>query len=151
MADPSIPQLGLPHPIDPDIVLGTFSDLFRTKELGVQAVVSLSPLGLLDLPAQGITPRDHLEVWMNEGDAEESNPHLDFVLDDVSSALRQFRAEGKRVLVHGSKGGHRTPAVALRYAVDLGVAPELAERSIRRAMPQIRGEGRLWQVAAHGA
>ncbi len=150
MADPAIPQLGLPHPIDPDIILGTMSDLSRTVELGVQAVVSLSPLGLDDVPAGGIPRRDHLEVWMNEDDTEDSNPHLDFVLDDVSSALRQFRAEGKRVLVHCRDATHRTPAVALRYAVDLGVAPELAERSILHAMPGIRGEGRLWHVAAHG-
>ena len=59
--------------------------------------------------------------------------------------------EGKRVLVHCRHGVQRTPAVALRYAVDLGVAPELAERSIWAALPAIRGEGRLWEVAAHGA
>lgn len=151
MTDPQIPQLGLPHPIDPDIVLGTISDLTRARELGVQAVVSLCALGLDDIPAKGITPRDHLEVWLDEDDSEESNPHLDFVLDDVSSALRQFRAEGKRVLVHSRLGRNRTSAVALRYAVDLGVAPELAEHSIRQAMPGIRGAGRLWHVAAHGA
>ncbi|MCU1538788.1 MAG: ADP-ribosylation/Crystallin [Humibacillus sp.] len=151
MADPTIPQRGLPHPIDPDIVLGTISDLSRVEELDVQAVVSLSPLGLQDIPARGMSRRDHLEFWINDDDEEESNPHLDFVLDDVSSALRQFRAEGKRVLVHCRHGGQRTPAVALRYAVDLGVAPELAERSIRAAMPHVRAEGRLWHVAAHGA
>jgi ADP-ribosyl-[dinitrogen reductase] hydrolase len=55
------------------------------------------------------------------------------------------------VLVHCQQGGQRTPAVALRYAVDLGVAPELAERSIRNALPEIRGSGRLWHVAAYGA
>ena len=151
MSDPSIPQLGLPHPIDPDIVLGTISDLSRVAELDVQAVVSLCPLGLQDIPAEGMSRRDHLEFWINDDDEEESNPHLDFVLDDVSSALRQFRAEGKRVLVHCRHGGQRTPSVALRYAVDLGVAPELAERSIRQAMPHVRGDGRLWHVAAHGA
>jgi ADP-ribosylglycohydrolase len=151
MSDPEIPMLGLLHPIDPDIVLGTISDLSRVRELGVHAVVSLCPLGLHDIPADGMSPRDHIEFWINDDDEEESNPHLDFVLDDVSSALRQFRAEGKRVLVHCRQGGQRTPAVALRYAVDLGVAPELAERSIREALPDIRGEGRLWDVAAHGA
>ncbi len=151
MRDSDIPLLGLAHPIDPDIVLGTISDLSRVQELGVHAVVSLCALGLQDIPADGISHRDHIEFWINDDDEEESNPHLDFVLDDVSSALRQFRAEGKRVLVHCREGGQRTPAAALRYAVDLGVAPELAERSIREAMPHIRAEGRLWQVAGHGA
>ncbi|MEO7751946.1 MAG: ADP-ribosylglycohydrolase family protein [Terracoccus sp.] len=151
MADPAIPALGMPHPIDPDIVLGTITDLGRVRELEVQAVVSLCSLGLRDIPAEGMTARDHIEFWINEDDEEESNPHLDFILDDASSALRQFRAEGKRVLLHCRSGSERTPAVALRYAVDLGVAPELAERSIRSALPDIRGEGRLWDVAAHGA
>ena len=151
MSDPRIPPLGLPHPIDPDIVLGTISDLRRVTELDVQAVVSLCALGLDDIPAEGLSAREHIEFWINEDDEAESNPHLDFVLDDVSSALRQFRAEGKRVLVHCRTARQRTPAVALRYAVDLGVAPELAERSICSAMPDIRGEGRLWDVAAHGA
>ncbi|MEW1955287.1 ADP-ribosylglycohydrolase family protein [Terrabacter sp. NPDC080008] len=151
MGDTSIPPLGIPHPIDPDIVLGTITDLGRVRELDVQAIVSLCPLGLDDIPAAGMTAREHIEFWVNEEEQEESNPHLDFVLDDVSSALRQFRAEGKRVLVHCRQGVERTPAAALRYAVDLGVAPELAERSIRAALPGILGEGRLWDVAAHGA
>jgi hypothetical protein len=151
MGDARIPTLGIPHPIDPDIVLGTITDLGRVPELDVQAIVSLCALGLDDIPAAGMTARDHIEFWINDEEQEESNPHLDFVLDDASSALRQFRAEGKRVLVHCRQGVQRTPAVALRYAVDLGVAPELAERSIREALPGIRGEGRLWDVAAHGA
>ncbi|WP_323101623.1 ADP-ribosylglycohydrolase family protein [Intrasporangium sp. YIM S08009] len=151
VADSTVPPLAQPHPIDPDILLGSITDLGRVRELGVQAVVSLCPLGLRDIPAEGMSARDHIEFWINEHDDQELNPHLDFVLDDASSALRQFRAEGKRVLVHCHHGGDRAPAVALRYAVDLGVAPELAERSIRAALPGIRGEGRLWHVAAHGA
>lgn len=152
MADPSIPAMGLPHPIDPDIVLGTIADLERVEQLDVDAVVSLCALGLEDIPAPGMTARDHIEFWINDEDSTGSvNPHLDFVLDDASSALRQFRAEGKRVLLHCRNGFERMPAVALRYAVDLGVAPELAEKSIRAALPGIRGEGRLWEVAAHGA
>jgi ADP-ribosylglycohydrolase/predicted protein tyrosine phosphatase len=151
MGDDSIAAVGVPHPIDPDIVLGTISDLGRVHELDVQAIVSLCALGLEDIPASGMTAREHIEFWINDEEQEETNPHLDFVLDDASSALRQFRAEGKRVLVHCRSGTQRTPAVALRYAVDLGVAPELAERSIREALPGIRGRGRLWDVAAHGA
>ena len=157
MVDHDIPTLGIPHPIDPDIVLGSISDLYRVASLDVQAVVSLCPLGLADIPAAGLSPRDHIEFWINDDriDAatttEAPNPHLDFVLDDASSALRQFRAEGKRVLLHGRRGEHRTQAVALRYAVDLGVAPELAQRSIRDVLPGIWVAGRLWDVAAHGA
>lgn len=152
MADPEISPMGLPHPIDPDIILGTMADLERVRDLDVDAVVSLCALGLEDIPAAGMTARDHIEFWINDEDTTGSaNPHLDFILDDASSALRQFRAEGKRVLLHCRNGFERMPAVALRYAVDLGVAPELAEKSIRAALPGIRGEGRLWEVAVHGA
>ena len=112
MVDPEIPSLAQPHPIDPDIVLGSIADLARVAELRVDAVVSLCPLGLDDIPAEGMTAREHIEFGINDGDDEDSNPHLDFVLDDASSALRQFRAEGKRVLVHCRFGTRRTPAVA---------------------------------------
>jgi ADP-ribosyl-[dinitrogen reductase] hydrolase len=151
MTDPALPPLGVPHPIDSEIVLGTISDLSRVDELRVDAVVSLCPLGLRDIPVAGMSPRDHIEFWLNDHDEDQTNPHLDFVLDDVSSALRQFRAEGKRVLVHCRTGTVRTPAIALRYAVDIGVASDLAERSLRAALPEARGSGRLWDVAAHGA
>ena len=146
------PCSGIPHPIDPDIVLGTISDLSpraRARSAGHRLPLRARP-ATTSRPT-GMTARDHIEFWINDEEQEETNPHLDFVLDDASSALRQFRAEGKRVLVHCRQGVQRTPAVALRYAVDLGVAPELAERSIREALPGIRGEGRLWHVAAHGA
>jgi ADP-ribosylglycohydrolase/predicted protein tyrosine phosphatase len=151
MTDPTLPTLGIEHPIDSEIVLGTISDLERFEELGVDAVVSLCPLGLRDIPVAGMSPRDHIEFWLNDHDEDETNPHLDFVLDEVSSALRQFRAEGKRVLVHCRFGTIRTPAVALRYAVDIGVASDLAERRLREALPEARGSGRHWEVAAHGA
>ncbi len=151
MVDPSIPRLGVPHPFDSEIVLGTISDLTRLEELRVDAVVSLCALGLRDIPAPGMSSRDHIEFWLNDEDESETNPHLDFVLDDASSALRQFRAEGKRVLVHCRYGTVRTPAIALRYAVDIGVAPELAERRLRESLPAAKGSGRLWDVAAHGA
>ena len=49
-------------------------DLFRVEELDVQAVVSLCPLGLQDIPAQGITPRDHIEFWINDDDARGVKP-----------------------------------------------------------------------------
>ena len=150
MVDPAIGPVGRPHPVDPDIVLGTIADLARVEDLGVDAVVSLCALGLDDIPAPGMSPRDHIEFWIDDESPDDTNPHLDFVLDDASSALRQFRAEGKRVLVHCRTGLQRMPAVALRYAVDLGVAPALAERSIREALPFADGRGRLWDVAAHG-
>lgn len=150
MYDPAIRRIGVPHPVDPDIILGSISDLASVRELGVDAVISACALGLEDIPAAGLAPRDHVELWLNE--ADESNPHLDFVLDDASSALRQFRAEDKRVLVHSRSGTQRVAAVALRYAVDLGVAPALAERSV---LESLEGRGidttsRLWRVAAYG-
>ncbi len=53
MGDPQIPTLGSRTRSNPDIVLGTISDLGRVRELGVQAIVSLCALGLDDIPAAG--------------------------------------------------------------------------------------------------
>ena len=71
MGDARIPTLGIPHPIDPDIVLGTITDLGRVPELDVQAIVSLCALGLDDIPAAGMTARDHIEFWINDEEQEE--------------------------------------------------------------------------------
>ena len=127
------------------------ADLPALKEAGYVGVVNLrkdgEPDQPLDTAAEGERVRalgmDYLHYGVGSEPLTEAGVGsvLDF-LDD--------HAEAGPVLVHCRNATHRTPAAALRYAVDLGVAPELAERSILHAMPDIRGEGRLWHVAAHG-
>ena len=148
----SIPALGIPHPIDPGILLGTITDLGsgpRARRAGDRLAVRARPRRHPGRRHDGTRP--HRVLDQRRGAARRANPHLDFVLDDASSALRQFRAEGKRVLVHCRHGRPAHPGRRAAVCRRPRCRPELAERSIREALPGIRGEGRLWDVAAHGA
>jgi ADP-ribosyl-[dinitrogen reductase] hydrolase len=137
----------VPHPHDPEVLLGTFADLSRTRELGVDAVVSLCRLGVEDAQVDGVAPGDHLEVWLIDSEDHAANQHLTFVLDDAAGAVEMLRAEGKRVLLHCVAAEQRTPSVALRYAVRRGADPDEAARALHAALPSTRGRGRLWELA----
>ena len=149
MADGYEPECAVPHPHDPDVLMGTFADLFRTRELGVDAVVSLCRLGVDDAKVDGVAPCDHVEVWLVDLEDPAANQHLDFVLDDAAAAVAMFRSEGRRVLLHCVAAHHRTPSVALRYAELLGVDTAEAAAAIQSALGSPIG-GLLWKVARHG-
>ena len=129
--------------------MGTFADLFHTRELGVDAVVSLCRLGVDDAKVDGVAPGDHVEVWLVDSENPADNQHLEFVLDDAAAAVQMFRAEGKRVLLHCVAAHHRTPSVALRYAQLLGIDTREAATAIQSALGHHIG-GLLWQVARRG-
>ncbi len=137
----------IPHPHDPEVLIGTVADLARTRELGVDAVVSLCRLGTDDVPAAGVAPEDHVEMWLIDSGRPDDNPHLDAVLDDAAATIEAFRAEGKRVLVHCVAAQQRAPSVAARYAVRRGIPAHVAEADLKRALPRIRGAGLLWRTA----
>ena len=149
MADGYEPECAVPHPHDPDVLMGTFADLFRTPELGIDAVVSLCRLGVEDAKVDGVAPGDHVEVWLVDSEDPDSNQHLEFVLDDAAAAVAMFRAEGKRVLLHCVAAHHRTPSVALCYSRLLGVDSREAATAIQSALGSHIG-GHLWDVARHG-
>lgn len=140
------PECAVPHPHDPDVVMGTFADLFHTRELGVDAVVSLCRLGVDDADVDGVEPRNHVEIWLVDSENPDDNQNLDFVLDDAAAAVRMFRAEGKRVLLHCVAAHHRTPSVALRYAELLGIDAREAAFAIQSALGSSIG-GLLWKIA----
>lgn len=141
--------LVVPHPDDPDVLLGTFADLARTRELGVDAVVSLCRLGDTELAPAGVAVQDHIEVWLVDSDKPQDNQHLDWVLDDAARAVQQLRSEGRRVLLHCVAAHHRTPAVALRYARLVGHDdPGTADR-MARAVGRDEVGGLLWATARH--
>jgi ADP-ribosylglycohydrolase len=149
MAEGYEPECAVPHPYDPDVLMGTFADLFNARELGVDAVVSLCRLGVDDAKVDGVAPGDHVEVWLVDLEDPTANQHLDFVLDDAAAAVAMFRAEGKRVLLHCVAAHHRTPSVALRYAELLGVDTAAAAAAIQSALGYPIG-GLLWKAARHG-
>jgi ADP-ribosylglycohydrolase len=108
-----------PHPSDPDVLLGGVGPLRHLRD-GVDAVVSLCRLGADEVPAPGVEPGDHVEVWLVDSSDPSDNPNLAFVVDDAARTVQQLRAEGRRVLVHCVRAESRTPAVGARYGVLLG-------------------------------
>lgn len=139
--------LAVPLPGDPDVLLGTTADLHRTAELGVDAVVSLCRLGAAEFAPEGVRPEDHFEIWLVDSDDPAANQHLDHVLDDAAAAVRQLRREGRRVLLHCVAAQHRTPSVALRYAVHAGADPADAAHQIATALGVPGLSGLLWRQA----
>ncbi|MBB1515007.1 ADP-ribosylglycohydrolase family protein [Tessaracoccus sp. MC1679] len=110
-------QLAVPHPADPDVLLGTEADLARCVELGVTAVVSLSRVGAVDTAAAGVASDKHAHVWLVDSDDPEYNSNLAWTIEDAARTIKRFRDHGERVLVHCVAAQHRTPTVALAYAL----------------------------------
>ena len=77
-------------------------------------MVSLCRLGSAEVPAAGVDPGNHLEVWLIDAGSAD-NPNLDFVIDDTARAVRALRTEGNRVLLHCVQAESRTPTIAARY------------------------------------
>ena len=149
---PAGPQAGpqarpVPHPADPEVLLGTVADLTRTRELGVTAVVSLCRLGRNEVPAPGVAPEDHTEVWLTGSDDPSDNPYAADALEEAAGMVVRLRGEGKRVLVHGVGMTRRTPAVAARYGILTGDDGLTAGRRVRAALPAAPGRGWLWRLA----
>lgn len=139
--------LAVPLPGDPDVLMGTTADLHRATELGVDAVVSLCRLGMTEFAPEGIRPEDHAEIWLLDSEDPAANQHLGHVLDEAAAAVRQLRHEGRRVLLHCVAAHHRTPSVALRYAVHAGTDPADAAHQIGTALGSPGITGLLWQRA----
>ena len=140
--------LGVPHPMDDGVLLGTWADLHRTAELGVDAVVSLCRLGSLDHAPDRIRPQDHAHAWIVDSDDATRHQHLRWALDDAARAVKELRDEGRRVLLHCVAAQHRTPAVALRYARLLGASTDEAHDAITTTLGRDI-DGLLWKEAHH--
>lgn len=136
----------VPHPDDPGVLLGTVADLGRVGD----AVVSLCRLGASEVPAAGVAPDDHVEVWLVDSDDPADNPHLDFVLADAAAVIADLRAEGRTVLLHCVAAEQWTPAVAVAYARRSGRTGGEADASVRAALPSTRAGGRLLTRAVEG-
>lgn len=138
--------LALPHPSDPEVLLGTFADLERVEELGVDAVVSLCRVGTAELAPGQVAPEDHVVAWIVDDNEPTTHQHLRWALDDAALAVKQLRDEGRRVLLHCVAAHHRTPSVALRYAVLLGEDVDEAAARISSILGRDI-DGLLWKEA----
>jgi predicted protein tyrosine phosphatase len=103
------------HPRDPGLLLSTVESIDELPP-GVTAVVSLCRLGADQVPAAGIAPENHLEVWLID-DSAPHNANLEYVLDDAARAVAELRDRGETVLLHCVHAASRTPVVAARYSV----------------------------------
>jgi len=123
------------HPHDEGVWLGGVDALENLPD-GVDAVVSLCRLGTAQVPAPGVAPGDHIEVWLIDEPDWHQNPNLDFVLTDAVAAVTALRAEGKTVLLHCVQAQSRTPAVAALYGARLtGRTPTDALADIVEVLP----------------
>ena len=99
-------------------------------------LVSLCRLGGAEVPAPGVRPPDHVEVWLIDSAGPGRNPNLDLVLPQAADTVAALRAEGRTVLVHCVEAVSRTPAVAARYAArHLGIPVQQALRDVRAVLP----------------
>lgn len=138
------PDFSAIHPHDSGVVLGTYS----TSSHGCNAVVSLCRIGADDFAPPGVAPEDHVLVRLVDREDAAENPHLEFVMYDAAAAVKMLRDEGKRVFLHCVAAQQRTPTVGIAYSLLLGVPLEQARVDIRRALPKLRGSGRLWDEVA---
>lgn len=140
--------LGLAHPADPDVILGTEADLARCGELGVTAVVSLSRVGAADIARALVRPGKHAEVWLIDSEDPSENAHLAWTLTDAAQTVAALRDQGERVLLHCVGAVHRTPAVALAYAILRGHDSAEAAAQLETALGRAgRQGGLLWRTA----
>lgn len=124
------------HPLDEHVWLGGVDALAKLSN-GMNAVVSLCRLGSTQVPAPGVDPRDHIEVWLIDESEPDKNPNLDFVLTDAAAAIEVLRAEGRTVLLHCVQAQSRTPAVAALYGARLtGHTPTDALADIVEVLPK---------------
>ncbi|MBC9958377.1 ADP-ribosylglycohydrolase family protein [Yimella sp. cx-51] len=139
-------RLGVAHPADDRVVLGTEADLAHRDELGCTAVVSLSRVGTAEMQDH------HVVQWLVDSDDPETHADLPIALHDAADAVVGLVDEGHRVLLHCVRAEHRTPSVALLYAVKhCGVEPAQAADDIRKALKVNRIGGLLWSTAMEEA
>lgn len=126
------------HPHDDGVWIGGTDALADLPE-GVNAVVSLCRLGTDEVPAHGIAPADHLEVWLMDHEDPAKNLHLAYVLDDAARVVAALRAEGKVVLLHCVQAESRTPTIAALYGARVsGSSADEAVADIQRVLPGAR-------------
>jgi protein-tyrosine phosphatase len=117
------------HPHDDQVWIGAIGALGSLPD-EVDAVVSLCRVGAREVP-EGV---EHVEFRLIDRD-ERYNPHLDFVIDDAARTVQVLRDEGRTVFLHCVAAHSRTPTVAARYGVLLGVPLETALAEVCAALP----------------
>lgn len=100
----------------------------------IDAVVSLCVLGTKDVPAPGVSPENHIEIWLVSSTDPDDNPNYDFVVDDAAKAIQTLLGEGHRVLVHCTRAVTRTPRIATHFLTMQGVDHRTASQLVRHTL-----------------
>ena len=119
-----------PHPHDDGVWLADASALDNLPE-EIDAVVSLCLLGTEQVPNHV----EHIRYRLIDEPDPDVNPNLDFILTDAATTIAALRDEGKTVLLHCVAAQSRTPAVAVAYAMRLGIPYDKANREVVNALP----------------
>ncbi|MEI6375077.1 MAG: ADP-ribosylglycohydrolase family protein [Actinomycetes bacterium] len=123
------------HPHDEKVLLGAVGVL-RELPVGITAVVSLCRLGSTEVPAQGVTIGNHVEVWLIDKPEPADNPNLDLALTNAADTIAALRSEGHTVLVHCVQAQSRTPTVAALYSArHLQIPADQALAAVVAALP----------------
>lgn len=126
------------HPDDPGVWLGGLAGL-RPLPVGVDAVVSLCPIGDSQVPEPAVPDRDHVHVWLNDSDDPADNPNLDLVAEHTVDMIRLLRSEGRTVYLHCADGTSRTPFIAALYGARVnGASAAESLIAIRKVTPHAR-------------
>ncbi|WP_454165006.1 ADP-ribosylglycohydrolase family protein [Gordonia iterans] len=124
------PGILVRHPHDDGVWLGDASALDALPD-EVSAVVSLCLVGSEQVPA-GV---EHVPFRLIDEASPEINPNLSFLLGDAAETVASLRSEGHEVLVHCVAAQSRTPAVAVAYALRLGVGVDEAFDAVGGVIP----------------
>lgn len=126
------PPRAHPSPGDDGLLLGNLAALDEVAG-DVDAVVSLCRVGTAQVPA-GV---EHHAVWLVDRAEAAANPNLDLVITDTVEAVRTLRGEGKRVLLHCTRGRSRTPAIAAAVLADReGMSGREALSAVSAVVPE---------------
>ncbi|NHN54668.1 ADP-ribosylglycohydrolase family protein [Calidifontibacter sp. DB0510] len=132
-SEPGSAMAPVRHPDDDGVWLSGVGGLDHLPA-DVTAVVSLCLVGGEQVPA-GL---EHVVFRLIDSPDEADNPNLDFVVADAAQTVADLRAEGHVVLLHCVAAQHRTPTIAIAYAVLRGVPLDQATTRVRAVLPQAR-------------
>lgn len=110
------------HPSDHGLWLGGARGLEPLPD-GVDAVVSLCPLGGSQVPIPPVAAEDHVHVRLVDSEDLADNPNLDLVVEQAVGMVMVLRAEGHGVYLHCDDGRSRTPFIASLYGARLTDTP----------------------------
>jgi hypothetical protein len=125
----------VPHPLDPGVWLGGETSL-RPLPPGVDAVISLCPLGHEQLPLPRPADEYHVSAWLIDSADPQDNPNLDLVAEQTVDMIERFREQGRTVYLHCINGVSRTPFIAALYGARMStLTPCAVLQEIQQVVP----------------